>query len=477
MMTEKRPRILLVFPSRFYYPTSSERVEIKTSLLLLASYLEPDFEVDYEDFEITIGRPNSELQVKRYKRKVRECLADRDFDILGISCWTSLSYLATVATARICRELYPDRLIVVGGYHPSARPQEFVSDDRLFDCVVTGEGEHVFKEIAESFKSRKRPDRTEIRTGSLLAREDFVGYNWSVVDQFIASNFSGRLRNAYIVLARGCPFACSFCMEPLKDRKWRAFSPEQSIVEIQKVAESYRPTAIPISDACFGLRREWRKEFLERLVDMKPDFLVILETRADYLDLDDVKLLSNLDVEVQFGIESCSPEILLLMRKTRQPEKYLKRFREVSHQLSDYGVIHRASLIFNHPGETRKTLDETFAFIDTEISRRNTTLIWANHGYMHFPGCAIDSNKEFYETQFGSKFLSNHWWTESEDQYESSLKFVPSSDLDGENRLIWQTMIDDRFEQFKTALTDRAFRYAANKYFPEWQNDPRFEQA
>lgn len=477
MMMERRPRILLVFPSRFFYPTSSERVEVKTSMLLLASHLYPEFEVDYADFEITIGRPNSEMQVKRYKRKVREFLADRDFDILGISCWTSLSYLATVATAQICRELYPDRLIVVGGYHPSARPDDFVFEDRLFDYVVIGEGEHALREIAMDFRSGKRPGRTELVSGSILQREDFVSYNWSVVDRFIADNFSGRLTNAYIVLARGCPFACSFCMEPLKERKWRAFPPEQAINEIQTVVERYRPRAVPISDACFGLRREWRKEFLRRLVDMNPDFLVIFETRADYLDSEDVKLLSKIEVEVQFGIESCSPEILLLMRKTRQPDKYLSRFRQISRQLSDYGVIHRASLIFNHPGETRKTLDETFAFIDIEIARRDTSLIWANHGYMHFPGCAIDSNREFFETEFGSKFLSDHWWTESEDQYENSLLFVPSSELDGENRLIWQTMIDDRFEQFKAALTDRAFRYAANKYFPEWKNDPRYEQA
>jgi len=477
MMTRRKPRLLLVFPSRFYYPTSSERVEVKTSLLLLASYLSPYCSVEYADFEITIGRPNSELQIKRFKRKVKGFLSNRDFDILGLSCWTSLSYTATVTTARICRELFPDRLIVVGGYHAMARPRDFVDGENTFDYVIQGEGEFALRELIEGFESSKRPDKTTILTSPVFKQEDFVSYDWSVVDQFIQSNFSGHLKNAYIVLARGCPFSCSFCMEPLKDRKWRAFTPEESIQEIEKVVENYSPKAIPISDACFGMRPAWRKEFLKRLVEMKPEFLVILETRPEYLDTDDVKLLSNLNVEVQFGIESCSPEILLLMRKTRQPEKYLNKFLEISHQMSDLGVTHRASLIFNHPGETRKTLDETFGFIDAEILKKNTSLIWANHGYMHFPGCAIDSNKQFYESQFGSKFLGDHWWLVNEDQYENSLRGVPSSDLDGENRFLWQEMIDDRFEQFKAALTDRAFIYGANKYFPEWQKDPRYKQA
>lgn len=476
-MTRTRPRILLVYPSRFYYPTSAERVEIKTSLLMLGSYLAPYYPIDYADFEISIGRPNSEIQIKRFKRKAKDYLSKADFDILGLSCWTSLSYKATLTVARICRELYPDKLIVVGGYHPTARPNDFRTDDNVIDYVIRGEGELALKEIADNFNSNGRPAKTMIINGPFFAQENFVDYDWSIVDEFIHNNFAGKLRNAYLVLSRGCPYNCSFCMEPNKDRKWRAYSPERSIEQICRVTEIYGTRGLPISDACFGLNRKWRKDFLRRLVDLNPDFFVIFETRAEFLNSEDIKLLSKLNIEVQFGVESCSEEILFLMQKTRHPKKYLEKFRETSHQMSDLGIIHRASLIFNHPGETRKTLDETFAFIDNEICKRDTSLIWANHGYMHFPGCELDTNKEFYESKYGSKFLKDRWWLEDGDQYDNSLDFIPSSDLDGENRLIWQTMIDDRFEQFKAALTDRVLHYAADKYFPEWKNDPRYRQA
>jgi len=475
-VSKRKSKILLVFPSRFYYPTSSERVEVKTSLLLLASYLGRYFDIEYADFEISIGRPNTLIQVKRFERKVMEFLSGREFDILGISCWTSLSYRASVTTARICRELYPDRVIAVGGYHPSARPHEFEIPEQLFDYVVIGEGEHVLKEIADNVQTSGRPCGTQIVSAPPFLREDFVGYEWSHVDRFVGENFGGQLKNAYVVLSRGCPFRCSFCMEPLKDRKWRAYDPATAIKEIEKVVDLYAPQCIPISDACFGMRPTWRKEFLRDLVAMNPDCLLILETRTEYLDSEDIELLSKLNVEVQLGIESCSPEVLLLMKKTRQPDKYLSRFREVSHIMSDQSVIHRASLIFNHPGETKKTLAETFSFIDSEISRGQTSLIWANHGYMHFPGCSNDTDRLFFEQKYGSKFLSGPWWQEEADQYENSLMFVPSTELDGDDRLIWQTMIDERYEQFKAALTDEAFNYAAGKYFPNWQEDPRYRQ-
>jgi radical SAM superfamily enzyme YgiQ (UPF0313 family) len=452
-----------------------ERVEIKTSQLWLASYLSRFYPVEYADFEISIGRPNSPAQVRRFQRKVRDFLEHKDFDMLALSCWTSLSYQATLTVARICRKLYPDKLIVVGGYHPSARPDEFVTEDRLIDYVICGEGELALQEIAAGFEPGKRPSETKVVKAPPLAADSFVRYDWSLVDGFVNSHFSEGIVNLYLYLSRGCPFNCSFCMEPLKDRSWRAFSPEMSVEELFGAAERFRAN-VGISDACFGMRPAWRKVFLKKLVDAKPSFWVVVETRPEYLDEEDIKLLSQLKVEIQFGIESCSPEMLLLMKKTRQPEKFLERFRQVSHMLSDHGILHRANLIFNHPGETRKTLEETFAFIDEELKRQGTYLMWACHGYMHFPGCELDTNKRYYEETYGSRFLSPAWWRENEDQYENSMRFVPSQDLDGENVDLWKRMLADRDEQLKSTLAPRAFKFASHKYFMHWKNDPRYHQ-
>jgi radical SAM superfamily enzyme YgiQ (UPF0313 family) len=453
-----------------------ERVELKTSQLLLASYLAQFFPVEYADLEITIGRPNTETQIRRYRRKVRGFLAGRDFDILALSCWTSLSYQATLTTAQICRELYPDKLIVVGGYHPSARPHEFLTDDNLIDYVICGEGEIPLREIALNLEKTGRPEKTQIIKAPMFPLDHFVGYDWELVDNFVNANLKGKLANIYIYLSRGCPFGCSFCMEPLKDRTWRVFSPEQSLVQFETAVERYSSQAIAVCDACFGMRPSWRKEFLRQLAERNPDYWVVFETRPEYIDEEDAKLLSNLKVEIQFGVESCSNDMLLLMKKTRQPRKFLDKFSDVSRMLSDYGILHRANLIFNHPGETRKTLEETFAFMDKEFARNETYLIWASHGYMHFPGCELDTNMKYYEERFGSRFLCGDWWKENNDQYESSMLFVPSSDLDGDNVDLWEKMLERRKDTMKKGLAQKAFNFAAMKYFLDWQDDSRFEK-
>lgn len=467
----------MVYPSCFYYPNYMSRLELKTSQLLLASYLARYFPVEYADFEISIGRANSELQVKRYTRQVRKFLEEREFDILAISCWTSLSYQATLVTARICRELYPDRLIVVGGYHPSARPQDFITDDKVVDYVLLGEGELTLKDIADDFGHSGRPAGTVIAPCKTLPGEQFVDYDWTLLDGFVSTHFPDGIPSLYLYLSRGCPFGCTFCMEPLKERKWRAYPPETAINILQTAANRFKAYSIAISDACFGMRTSWRKEFLKLLEKLKPEYWLIFETRPEYLDAEDIKMLCGLKVEVQFGIESGSADMLSLMKKTRQPRRFLDRFSDISRMLSEHDILHRANLIFNHPGETRQTLRETFDFIDHELERRDSTLIWAPHGYMHFPGCELDRNMEFYCDKFGSRFISTDWWKGTTDQYENSLKFIPSTDLEGNDTDMWRRMIAEREEKFKTTLSPRAFRFAANKYRQDWKNDARYEES
>ncbi|HKK20128.1 MAG TPA: radical SAM protein [candidate division Zixibacteria bacterium] len=472
-----KPSVLLAYPSSFNCSTGIDDVDVKTSLLVLGSYISEYYPVEYMDFEIAVGRPNSRIQIKRFRRKVREYFESHSFDILGLSCWTSMSYLAALMVAEIFRELHPDKLIVVGGYHPTARPDEFVSEDQLFDYVVTGEGERAFHDIIDEHASNgKRPEKTTVVHGATTKAAEFVPYNWNLVDSFVRQHFSNGLPKLYVYLSRGCPFDCSFCMESLKDRRWRSLTPTQAVDLIEDAANRYNPQIVGIADACFGLRPAWRKEFLKLLAATKPSYQVIFETRAEYMDEADIELLTGMNVEVQFGVESGSPKILQLMHKTKQPGKYLDRFRGISRMLSERRILHRANIIFNHPGETEETLNETMSVIDSLLDVPESYLMWVCRQYMHYPGCELDRNRTFYEQEFGSQFLSPEWWREDRDQYEGSLDSYPSGDLTNGRQGLWGDLLSLREERFRCGLADDAFRYAAEKYFPEWLNDPRYQQ-
>jgi hypothetical protein len=139
--------------------------------------------------------------------------------------------------------------------------------------------------------------------------------------------------------------------------------------------------------------------------------------------------------------------------------------------------LHGANLIFNHPGETEETLEETFAWMDSELEMSQSSLIWACSGYMHFPGNRIDQNQSFYEQQYGTRFLCPQWWLVDEDQFLNSGRVVPSRDLDGERLGLWKRMLRERDEKLRNCLTTAAFRQAADTYFPRWRSDPRYVPA
>ena len=129
---------------------------------------------------------------------------------------------------------------------------------------------------------------------------------------------------------------------------------------------------------------------------------------------------------------------------------------------------------FNHPGETVKSLRETFAFIDTMSQRSDSTLMWASHGFMHFPGCDCDRNSRLYEQKFGAHQPCGDWWHQDEDQYANSMRTVPSAELDNGNLNLWRDMLNERDDALKATLSDRAFSFAAEKYFTHWKEDERY---
>lgn len=474
MNIKPKPSILVAYPSCFYYPMGKGREQVKSSQLVLASYLSHHFPVKYIDLEYLIGHPDTAVQVRRFERKAKDLLAGLDFDILAISCWTSLSYLATIMVARIWREFYPDRLIVVGGYHATARPEDFILPKKTIDYVIRGEGEITFKEIAESYAVTGRPLEPKVVVGQALEPNDFVPINYDLVEEFIQTQFPDNLGMLVTFLSRGCPFGCAFCMETLKTRRWRPASIEFALNEIQTAAERFKFSGFGFGDACFGVDRRWRKEFLKELIQLNPPFWVLFETRPEYLDPDDIELLGQIKSQVQIGLESCSPEMLRIMNKSKQPERFIAAFREASHRMSDNGVIHGANLVFNHPGETRKTIEETFAVIDMELARGSSTLVWTSHDYVHFPGSYVDNNRAMYAEKYGTEIIYPEWWKMNQDQNEAGRQVIPSSDLSGERRHLWREMLSQRDRQMRDALTPEAFNFAAQAVNSKWQNDPRF---
>jgi len=461
------PKILLLFPSIFYFPQDIEKVEVKSQLLYLYTFLKSHFEVKIFDLETEIGRPNSRVNIKRFREKAKAKLSQIDFDIAGLSCWTSLSYQACMVVASLLKEINPQAITVVGGYHPSAVPEDFTFSGSPFDVVVIGEGEEALLKVCRGEVERK--ENTTILSGSTGDLESFPFLDLSEVAK--KKNTQGRYPFPfYLYLSRDRPFSCNFCMEPAKRRRgWRSLSPDRAIEQIQRVVDELRPYSIALADSCFGVNPKWRKEFLSKLVRKNFALWLSIETHPDLLDKEDAELLSGLKVEVQFGLESGSPSMLKIMNKVGNHLKYLEDFKEISSALSQKKVMHRANLIFNHPGETHQTVLETIEFMKKLMEKKESYLFWEYGDYTHFPGSQIDSNLSYYENTFGTKIAYPQWWKMEEDQWESSRKVLPSKDFTWEDKDFWRWRIKEIDELMKNSLSKEALKYVSERYRFDWR--------
>jgi len=219
---------------------------------------------------------------ERFMRRTRS-------DLVGISCFTS-SAGSGLLYAEIAKRF--GAFVVMGGYHPSALPEEPL-DSPMVDVVVRGEGEETFRELVAgsspediaglSFRSGAgfvhNPDRPLI--------DDLDALPLPIRD--IRPQRYGLGGPDYhtdtIYASRGCRAKCSFCANHLVGKTWRKRSNERVLEELLtitpprkgpwKYVKFWDPNFMTDADCVEGLCDLILEQGLDRY------FRFIVETRVE----------------------------------------------------------------------------------------------------------------------------------------------------------------------------------------------------
>lgn len=397
---------------------------------ILAGALERDVPVESVDLSAEFGYPADQAGRRRFKRLAEQRVAPMvdDRTLVGISCWSSLEYLATVSLARTIRRRAPRAVVVVGGYHATCVPEDFTCHPDLFDHVVVGPGEAAIRSVALG-RARSRVIIGRSPPGPPV--------------ELLAQRPPSRPCEVYSVfLSRGCPHACAFCVESLmSSRAWRALPPEDAAAMMVRADETGLPQVIEISDACFGASPAWRRAFLALMGRHRFRSKISIDTRVDMIDEDDLLAYERLPVYVNFGLESGSPEMLRIMNKAADPARYLERAAWAIRELTARRIPFSAFVIFNHPGETPETFRETLAFVDsvsTPAIRQTRT--FRAHTFFHVPGNSLSAGAEDLARRYGTRLPAKPWWKQNRDHLDAAFDVVASRELSaafGENPYFW----------------------------------------
>jgi len=296
--------------------------------------------------------------------------------LVGITIHTPMVVERT-RLAKHLREKLPDTLLVAGGHHPSAEPEDLLRNSD-FDVCVIGEGEETLLEIARRMEAGERREGSDwlaqvrgvvYKNEGQIARTEFrppiddldslpvQALHLLGLEDYGPHPLLG-IRSSCLLTYRGCPMGCVFCMNP-QGRKVRKRSPAKVVDEMEYVLNRFDVHGFNVHDNLFGLDRRHSaavcNEILQRKLDVKWECWtggsLVNQELAE-------KMKASGCVRVGFGAESGADEVLAQARRGFTAAQHLEGLRN----LKAAGIPVVPFFIFGLPGETRGSVRRTVEF-------------------------------------------------------------------------------------------------------------------
>jgi len=290
----------------------------------------------------------------------------------------SVNYLSILVTEEISSRIKaksPDKKIIFGG------PGVFWNYNRnelkknIIDMFVIGEGEEVLHEVISLYKKEhklvgipgtivKGKDKYSeyisnkpIKNLDKIPFPTFEEFNLSDYWQFLPFDY----KPIPILLSRGCIGRCSFCVDYMMCKPYRAKSPEKVIQEIKYLMNRYHTDDFAINDLLCNGNLLYLEKFCDKVI--QEDLNIKWSSYATIRRGMDYKLLKKMKkagfIFLCYGLESGSDKILKLMNKNYNS----KIAQQVIHDTHKAGIRSAINIIVGHPGEDRKDINETMNFI------------------------------------------------------------------------------------------------------------------
>ncbi|MFH0985371.1 MAG: radical SAM protein [Candidatus Omnitrophota bacterium] len=315
-----------------------------------------------------VGFDNNVLKLNPVE--YREIIMREAPDVVAISVMTATVFSAW-EMARVVKDVNPRTVVVVGGVHCSALPENTLQESSI-DYGVVGEGEEAFRELLTALVEKRDPSGIQNlvyrRDGKVCVNPrrpsiqdvDKIPFpRRNLFNDFkYGMNVNRRAtsgRSATILTSRGCPYGCIFCSKSIYGRQFHQRSPK-NVIEEMKLLEREGYTEVLIVDDTFTVHKKWVLEFCDLFTREKLSMRWNCHARVNTIDEEIVTAMKRAHCTgMAFGIESGNPEMLKKIDKQID----LDQAREAVRLCRKHGISTLCSYIFGHPGDTRETVNDT----------------------------------------------------------------------------------------------------------------------
>jgi len=334
-------------------------------------------------------------------------------DIVGITLLTPMFGI----TRDLCRALktrMPEICILLGGPHISALPERTLEEIPEADVCCIGEGDQTVPHFAEVW--RDGGDLSQVN-GICYRHEDAL--RRTQPREFIKDLDSippparhllpmeayrltaSRARKSSfcptVIVARGCPFKCSFCSRPF-GRTLRTHSVERIVSEVRLLVDTYGADQINIEADTLTANRKFLSALCRGLIDsgISERISWTCESRVNTVTRELLELMKQAGCwQISYGVESGVQRILDKLDKTIRLEQVEKAFA----MTKEVGIGIRGFFMLGVDTETSAESWRTIEFakkLDPEWAQFTVTI--------PYPGTPM-----YDELEAAGRILSYNW--------------------------------------------------------------------
>ncbi|MDP6762505.1 MAG: radical SAM protein [Planctomycetota bacterium] len=355
----------------------------------IAEFIEISFSVAYLAAALERAGHENSLVVLRHGRFKSEVDAAIERSRPELICFTAVAteYPFVEKIAGYTRQRCPDAYHAVGGTHPILCPGEVCAEP--WDAVCIGEGEAAVVELAAALDRGERPagiagwwfhDAAGIERNPARHFEQELD-SLAFPDRSLWREWIADARKHTILIARGCPFPCTYCsnhaLSQTAEGKFVRFRAVECVVaELERLCEEF-----PEATYCYfevetiTSNRKWAFEFAQRLEEFNagraaplefatnfrvhpgkrfPDFFAAL-ARAGF---------SYLRIGIESGSERIRREVL---KRYESNQDLLETFEDARNA----GLSVYAYNLIGIPGETPEDFMETVEINRSSVIARS----------------------------------------------------------------------------------------------------------
>ena len=273
-------RVLLIKPSGRHGLSFAFDI-IPTGLEYIAAYIENDVD------EVSII--DLEMEPKPIQRTIEKYLDELRPDLVGISM-SATEHSEGLEIAQLVKNR--DIVTVLGGYHPTAIPDELLSHSEV-DIVIRGEGERTIQELVTKEDAKDIHGISYKNNNKIIHNPDR-----EFIEDLDSIPFPARHLRRYtyhttimpdrehdvLTTSRGCWGRCSFCCEPsMSGSHQRYRSPENVMDEILEIVKFHdeKPISIEVTDPHFMGKPKLVEQLCDLLAQYKLDIRYGIKVRPD----------------------------------------------------------------------------------------------------------------------------------------------------------------------------------------------------